>query len=132
MFKMKGNTIMKALRYLLMVIAMVSWMGISAQTLAQHPIVEMRSTSVMAGSGSNLPMAAQCGVTMAYAPTATPTTYNAPSGPRKIGGNTSGGSGGREDPYETPLGDGAWPMAILACAYLILRAARRRTRESIV
>ena len=29
---------------------------------------------------------------------------------------------------EQPLGDAAWPLALLACAYLILRVARKRAR----
>lgn len=33
-----------------------------------------------------------------------------------------------EEEEVVPLGDTAWPLALLACAYLILRVARKRTR----
>ena len=44
-----------------------------------------------------------------------------PSGPRRVNGYP-------DIPFPDPLGDAAWPLALLACAYLILRVARKRTR----
>ena len=118
---------MKTLRYLLMVMAMVSVLGVYAQGTAQFPEATMQSTSTMVGTGSTLPQAAVTGTTVAGE---TPAAY-APAGHaghiRKIGGgNTEGGPEDREDPYADPLGDAALPLALLACAYLIVRVARRR------
>lgn len=109
---------MKTLRYLLMVMAMVSVLGVYAQGTAQFPEATMQSTSTMVGTGSNLPQAAVTGTTVAGE---TPAAY-APAGHaghiRKIGGgNTGGGPEDREDPYADPLGDAALPLVLLACAF---------------
>ena len=56
---------MKALRYLLMVVAMVSVLGVYAQGTAQFPEATMQSTSSMVGTGSTLPQAAVSGTTLA-------------------------------------------------------------------
>lgn len=114
---------MKAtLRYLLMVVAMVSVLGVYAQGTAQFPEATMQSTSTMVGTGSSLPQAAVTGTTVAGE---TPAAY-APAGHaghiRKIGGgNTGGGPEDREDPYADPLGDAALPLALLACVYALMR-----------
>ena len=55
---MKELKIMKALRYLLIVMGLMSVLSISAQALAQQPEVYMQSTSGMVYSGSQLPSAA--------------------------------------------------------------------------
>ena len=60
MFKEVEN--MKALRYLLMVVATVSVLSVKAQGTTQLPEVQMQSTSVMIGSGSALPQAATTGL----------------------------------------------------------------------
>ncbi|MGN0226589.1 MAG: hypothetical protein ACI4AI_00795 [Paludibacteraceae bacterium] len=44
-----------------------------------------------------------------------------PSGPRRVNGYPN-------IPFPDPIGDAAWPLALLAGAYLILRIARKRTR----
>lgn len=121
----------KTLRYLLMVISLVSVLSINAQSLAQQPNANFRSTSAMAGSGSALPQAAVTGAYMTGNSLGTYTPANPHgnmSGPRKIGGNTGGGSGDREDPYEDPIGDAALPLALLACAYVLFRYVRTRKR----
>lgn len=136
---------MKALRYLLMMIAVMGVLSVSAQTPkygktykpygnsvyctaqvnAQMPSAEMRSTgSMMMSSGSTLPQAAVTGVT-----TADYSAGTKPNGPRKIGGGNSGGGEGPQnpdDPWATPIGDAGWPLAMCALAYLIIRVARRR------
>ena len=56
--------IMKTLRYLLIVVAMVSVLGVYAQGLAQEPQAQMTSTSGLVYSGSNLPQAAATGTTL--------------------------------------------------------------------
>ena len=127
------------LRYLLIAVilstaSLLSVANATAQNLAQLPDNEMRSTSVLPTSGSTLPQAAVDGAL---------TTYDYGNGPRKAGprkgwGNNPGdgepGSGtpaegeptDRPEPYENPIGDAALPLALLACAYLIIRVRRAK------
>lgn len=114
---------MKALRYLLMVVAMVSFLSVRAQGLAQQPNTEMHSTSVMAGAGSTLPQAAVTGVT---------TTENQASSPKHPGHIRRGNGdweddewGDTEDPWATPLGDATWPLMLLAFVYIGVRMFRK-------
>ena len=134
----------KTLRYLLMTIAILGVLSVNAQTHQygathyssheqeaftsvqvnpQMPTATMGYThSDYMTTGSTLPQAAVDGPT---------TTYDEGSshkgGIRKIGGgNTGGGPDDREDPYADPIGDAALPLALLACAYLIMRVVRKR------
>ena len=107
MFKEVEN--MKALRYLLMVVAMVSVLSVKAQSTAQLPEVQMQSTSVMMSSGSNLPSAAINGVTTTNEQVLSPA--NAPSGPNRKRPEDW------EDPYKDPIGDAVWPLMALAAAF---------------
>ena len=116
-----------ALRYLLIVMSLVSVLSVRAQSTAQLPEAQMQSTSVMVSSGSSLPQAATTGAVLAGETPNSSAAFHG-GGPRKIGGNNSGGSGDREDPYETPIGDALWPLMVLACAYLIIRVVRARKR----
>lgn len=120
------------LRYLLIVVAMVSVLSVTAQNTAKLPEPMMQSTSVMAGSGSALPQAAATGTVVTGS---TPGTFSSSSvhgGIRRIGGSGSGTGGNEaqenENPYETPIGDAVWPLMVLACAYLIIRVGRKRSR----
>ena len=124
---------MRALRYLLMVASLVSVLSVNAQSTAQLPEVQMKSTSVMIGSGSALPQAAATGIVVTGS---TPGTYTpaGKGGPKKIGGSGSG-TGGNEaqetdNPWETPLGDAAWPLMALALGYVSIRYVRARRREA--
>ena len=123
---------MKALRYLLIVMSLVSVLSVTAQGTAQLPEVQMQSTSVMVGSGSTLPQAATTG---AYVTGSTVGTYS----PAKIhpgnvrrdvgGGGTTEDDDDPDNPGEPfPIGDALWPLALLACAYLIIRVVRARKR----
>lgn len=123
---------MKTLRYLLMVVAMVSVLSIKAQSTAQLPEAQMKSTSVMVGSGSALPQAATTG---AYVTGSTVGSYSPakihPGHVRKDDGNGDGweDEGDPDNPGEPfPVGDAVWPLMVLACAYLIIRVWRKRTR----
>ena len=137
--------IMKALRYLLMAIAILGVLSVNAQTHQyvtthysgheqathtvqvnpQMPTATMGYThSEYMTSGSTLPQAAVEGTT---------TTYDeggsSKGGPRKIGGGNSGGGSGPsnpDDPYATPIGDAAIPLALLAGAYVCVRAFRKK------
>ena len=135
---MKGDTIMKSMRYLLivMMLSVASVMFAAAQNLAQQPQAEMKSTSGMMYSGSTLPSAAASGAVTTgsklgtYNPAGTAT--EGPSGRRKIGGSGSGTGGNEaeenENPYETPLGDAGWALMLLALAYMGVRAFLKRKR----
>lgn len=125
---------MKALRYLLMVVAMVSVLSVHAQSTAQLPELQMQSTSVMAGSGSALPQAAATGTVVTGS---TPGTFSSSSvhgGIRRIGGSGSGTGGNEaqenENPWETPIGDVLWPLMLMAMAYVVYLTSRKK-KENI-
>ena len=117
---------MKALRYLLIVIAMVSFLSVNAQGLAQMPKAQMKSTSGMVYSGSQLPSAAVQGT---YVTGTTIGTYNP--------ANASGPNRAKKDEeYEdeddpnnpgepSPIGDAAIPLMLLACAFAIYKVRKR-------
>ena len=112
---------MKAMRYLLMVVAMVSVLGVYAQGTAQFPEATMQSTSSMVGTGSTLPQAAATGATLAGE---TPGAYSPGRGHIRRVGEDDGFEDEKdpdvpENPY--PLGDVFWPLALLACAYALMR-----------
>ena len=126
MFKEIEN--MKALRYLLMVVAMVSVLSVKAQNTAQLPEVQMQSTSVMVGSGSALPQAATTGAVLTGE---TPGTYSAAGHHGHIrrgidGDDENEKPSGWDDPYKDPIGDAVWPLLVLASVYALLRVYRRK------
>ena len=126
MFKEVEN--MKALRYLLMVVAMVSVLSVKAQSTAQLPEVQMQSTSVMVGSGSALPQAATTGTVLTGE---TPGTYSAAGHHGHIrrgidGDDENEKPSGWDDPYKDPIGDAVWPLMALASVYAVLRVYRRK------
>lgn len=114
--------IMKAMKFLLIVLGLASVLRLSAQTFAEQPVVQMHSTSAMMGSGSELPQAAISGVSTTYGNS----TNNGVTGPKRIGGGNNNGEGGGEDienpddVYGTPLGDTPWVlMALLVVGYAV-------------
>ena len=127
---------MKALRYLLIVMGLMSVLSISAQALAQQPEVYMQSTSGMVYSGSQLPSAAAQGtyVTGTTIGTYNPANVNGPHRAKKEdnpggGFNPGGGEPGPGDntePWEDPLGDVLWPLVLMALSYMAVRMARKR------
>ena len=125
---MKELKIMKALRYLLIVMGLMSVLSISAQALAQQPQTQMQSTSIMAGSGSQLPSAAVQGtyVTGTTIGTYSPANASGPNRAKKGDDDwEDDGWGDTGDPWPTPLGDAAWLLALLALAYALLRVYKR-------
>ena len=131
---------MKTLRYLLMSLAILSVLSVSAQVRAQDwgklPQIQMQSTSVMVGSGSTLPSAAVNGAVVTGNVPGSYSPAYASSRPRRIDANNNGIDDDLEtedddwgetgDPWPAPIGDAALPLALMACAYLILRAMRKR------
>ncbi len=123
---------MKALRYLLIVMGLMSVLSISAQALAQQPQAQMHTTSIMAGSGSTLPSAAAQGTYVTGTTIGTYTPANATNGPAraKMVGEDEGWEEGDPDPDNPgnpfPLGDAGWPLLMLAAAYALLRVYMRK------
>jgi len=134
---------MKALRYLLMMVAVLSVLGLSAQTpkygrtynpqhkhavytsvQAQMPQATMSSTSTMMSSGSTLPQAAVTGTVTSYD---NPVDRYSNRRRAKMDDDEWEEDPDPETPTEpAPIGDGLWALMLLAGAYLILRATRRR------
>ena len=127
--RMKELKIMKTLRYLLIVVSLVSVLSVKAQSTAQLPEAQMKSTSAMVGSGSLLPQAA---VTGTYVTGNSVGAYSPVGHPGPVRRNVGGGGSTEEDgdpdnPGEPfPIGDAALPLMLLAVAYALLRAFRRR------
>ena len=109
------------LRYLLIVVAMVSVLSVKAQGTTQLPEVQMQSTSVMVSSGSTLPFAAAEGT---YVTGSTPGTYS-PAGERSVHIRKGLDDDDEDKPkpgQPFPLGDGLWVLMLLAGAYALMRA----------
>lgn len=110
---------MKPMKHILLIFLLSYSIITLGNTDATCQYFEFQSTSSMLGSGSQLPSAAQTGVSL------TETEQNRPpSGPRRVNSE-----GGYADPdYETkdPIGDALWPLLALAAAYAVLRVYRRK------
>lgn len=123
---------MKTLRYLLIVIAMVSFLGAHAQGLAQRPEIKMQSTSGMVYSGSTLPSAAVQGTYVTGTAIGTYSPASQPGGPHRItinpGDEPGPDEGENSEPWKDPIGDAMWPLALLALAYVCVRAFLKRKR----
>ena len=131
---------MKALRYLLSMVAVLSVLSVSAQTPkygtmynptkervtygvqvnALMPEATISSTSSdFMSSGSTLPQAAVTG---------TITTMDNSGSPSHPGNIRKGRPGDWTDPYKDPIGDAALPLALCALAYLCMRVFLKRKR----
>lgn len=154
MLKAKGIWNMKTLRYLLIVIGVLSVVSVAAATFgttyqpqrrgiqytrhyAEMPTLAMGSTgSVMMKSGSALPIAAVSGTTTA--------DDYAPSGPRRAkkedpdpsnpfynettGENENIGGTGNPNEPGTPIGDAILPLMVMALAFCGVVYLRRKKR----
>ena len=124
---------MKTLRYMLIVTALLSVMSVSAHMFdkqwGQKPVIEMRSTSAMAYSGSTLPQAAATGVILATV--ADVETSTRPYHPGHIRRGIDDDDKeekpeGWVDPYKDPLGDVLWPLMLMALAYVVYLKSRKK------
>ena len=117
---------MKTLRYLLIVMSLVSVLSVSAHMFdkqwGQKPVIEMRSTSAMAYSGSTLPQAAATGVSLLSAPQQAAPVYTRSVRRERPGDNS--------DPFKDPLGDVLWPLMCLALAYGVYLKCRKKKEIS--
>ena len=141
----KELEIMKALRYLLIAVTVLSVLSLSAQTHQyatthgqeqttytvqvnpQMPTATMdyRHSDYMT-SGSTLPQAALEGTYTTYDEGNSSGGHKGhirTAGPGQTGG---GGPDDREDPYADPIGDAGWTLLALAAAYAVLRVYRRK------
>ena len=135
---------MKALRYLLIVVAILSVLSVSAQGLAQDwgrlPEVQMHSTSAMVGSGSSLPFAAVNGAVVTGNVPGSYSPAYASSRPRRIDANHNGIDDDLEtedddwgetgDPWPTPIGDAALPLALLALVFVFGKWTAKKLNHS--
>lgn len=124
---------MKTLRYMLIVAALMSVMSASAHMFdkqwGQKPVIEMRSTSAMAYSGSTLPLAAATGVTLAtVADVETSTRPYHPGRIRKAADEDDDDTPPSDPhgPMEDPLGDVFWPLMVMAMAYVVYLTSRKK------
>ena len=143
---MKELRNMKTLRYLLIVIGVLSVVSVAAATFGttyqpqrrgiqytnncytQMPTLSMSTMNAsMMKSGSALPLAAVSGTTTA--------NDNAPGGPRRAkkevnpftGEGTAGEIGNPNEPG-VPLGDVLWPLMLMALAFCGVVYLRRKKR----
>ena len=123
----------KTLRYLLIAVAVMAVLSVSAQSLAQEPQIGFQSTSSMVGSGSTLPQAAQTGTYTTYDQGYSASRANKPGMRRD---ETGFGGDDDDDPdkpgsdrpemWENPIGDGVWVLMVLAAAFMVRVYLRRR------
>lgn len=114
----KNRKTMKTMKHILLIFLLSYSIITLGNTDATYQYLEFQSTSSMLGSGSQLPSAAQTGVTL------TETEQNrAPSGPRRVSADDGYGD---PDYDEQPIGDAILPLALLAAAYLVFVARKKR------
>ena len=115
----KNRKTMKTMKHILLIFLLSYSIITLGNTDATYQYLEFQSTSSMLGSGSQLPSAAQTGVTL------TETEQNrAPSGPRRVSADDGYGD---PDYDEQPIGDAILPLALLAAAYVLFLARKKRT-----
>lgn len=113
----KNRKTMKTMKHILLIFLLSCSIVTLGNTDATYQYLEFQSTSSMLGSGSQLPSAAQTGVTL------TETEQNrAPSGPRRV----SADDGYGDPDYDEPIGDAILPLALLAAAYVLFLARKKR------
>lgn len=112
----KNRKPMKTMKHILLIFLLSYSIITLGNTDATYQYLEFQSTSSMLGSGSQLPSAAQTGVSL------TETEQNrAPSGPRRV----SADDGYGDPDYDEPVGDAILPLALLAAAYLLSLARKK-------
>lgn len=112
--------IMKAMKQILIVIALISALTLNAQTITDYPVAQMHSTSAMIGSGSTLPNAASSGFISAD-DNLNSSSNNTPRGPRRAKGEEDEDTPPADPPgpNEYPLGDAVPCLLLLALGYAL-------------
>ena len=118
---METMKIMKAMKFILIVLGLASVLSLSAQMFAEQPTVQMHSTSAMMSSGSELPQAAVTGTYTTYT-TRTGSNY-LPTGPQRASDDTPPAD--PPGPNEYPLGDTPWLLMLLLALGYALRVGKK-------
>lgn len=103
---------MKTMKYIVLVCALIFSTALMANdnSYSQMPTLPFESTSTMPLSGTQLPNAAEGGVSIVDQPTKGP--HRVPALP--------------PDPFLDPVGDAILPLALLAAAYVLFLARKKR------
>ena len=105
---------MKTMKYIVLVCALAisaTLMANDYSSASQMPILPFESTSSMPMSGTQLPNAAEDGVSVVDQPTKGP--HRVPALP--------------QEPFLDPIGDAILPLLLLAVGYLVFVARKHRT-----
>lgn len=106
---------MKTMKYIVLVCALILSTALMANdnsSLSQMPTLPFESTSTMSLSGTQLPNASEEGVDIVSTPV---------SGPHRVGPSKP-----PADPFDEPVGDAILPLALLAVAYVLSLARKKR------
>ena len=117
---METMKIMKAMRFLLIVLGLSTVLTLSAQSFAEQPVVQMHSTSAMMGSGSELPQAAITGTYTTYS-SGSGSSFS-PRGPQRSleDDDQEDKPDGWDEPFDEPVGNVPWLlMLLLALGYAL-------------
>ena len=131
----------KTLRYLLILIGLVSILSLGAQGLAKMPTASFRSTSTMVGSGSSLPLAANSDVMVTGSTIGSYAPAQISKPRREVGGGDDGWADDDVTPGQgdvapelpgdlVPIGDVFWPLALFALAFAFVKWKRKRSNHS--
>jgi hypothetical protein len=103
--------IMKTMKYIVLVCALILSTALIANdnSSSQMPILPFESTSTMPLSGTQLPNAAEGGVSIVDQPT---------KGPHRVPALPT-------EPFLDPIGDAILPLALLAAAYVLFLARKK-------
>lgn len=105
---------MKTIKYIVLVCALILSTALMANdnSSSQMPTLPFESTSTMPLSGTQLPNASEDGVGIVSTPVTGPHRVNPGQKPA--------------DPFDDPVGDAILPLALLAAAYVLLVARKKR------
>ena len=105
---------MKTMKYIVLVCALIFSTALIANdnSYSQMPTLPFESTSSMPMSGTQLPNAAEDGVGIVSTPVTGPHRVNPGQRPA--------------DPFDDPVGDAILPLALLAAAYVLFLARKKR------
>ena len=127
----KGGNIMKAIRMIriMVVVSLLATMETQAQIQQQQDpqSIQFRSTGTMAGSGSaysSTPMLNADGTAMYQGASSAPAQAPAHHGKVRNAGVFD------DFDEDMPLGDAAWPLALMAMAYIAFIALRRARKKN--
>lgn len=116
------------MKFLLIVIGLMSMLSLNAQMFVEKPYAQMRSTSAMKGISSTLPQAAITGAQTTYDSNSFYGAKTPSRGPKKAAEN--GDDTPPTDPpgpNEYPLGDTPWLLMLLLAMGYALHVGKKHT-----